>query len=153
MIRAGVKSNSVAETCAITCDVRTLPWQDEDYVARELDKILEGLDNVRYDIATTAVPSASSYETPFADAVRLATGRALGREDVRFFPGLTTGFTDSRLVRPMGVVAYGFTPSHPDSDPSKEGAHNVNESASVDDLLVMMRMFVALAWELVGPGS
>ncbi len=32
MINAGVKSNSVAESCTITCDVRTLPHQDEAYV-------------------------------------------------------------------------------------------------------------------------
>jgi acetylornithine deacetylase/succinyl-diaminopimelate desuccinylase-like protein len=153
MIRAGVKSNSIAETCRIICDVRTLPWQDETYVARELDKILEGLENARYDITTTAVPSHSPYDTPFTEYVQRATRRALGRDDVTFFPGLTTGFTDSRLVRPLGTVAFGFTPSHPDSDPSKEGAHNANESASVDDLMVMTRTFAALAWDLLGPRS
>jgi acetylornithine deacetylase/succinyl-diaminopimelate desuccinylase-like protein len=153
MIRAGVKSNSVAETCRITCDVRTLPWQDERYVARQLDTILAGLDNVRYEIATTAIPSASAYDTPLTPHVQRATCLALGRDDLRFFPGLTTGFTDSRLVRPLGTIAYGFTPSHPDSDPSKEGAHNINESASIDDLMVMTRMFAALTWGLLGPES
>jgi acetylornithine deacetylase/succinyl-diaminopimelate desuccinylase-like protein len=150
MIRAGVKSNSVAETCRITCDVRTLPWQDERYVAEQLDVILAGLDNVRYEIVTTAVPSASPYETPFTERLRRATCRALDRDDLRFFPGLTTGFTDSRLVRPLGTIAYGFTPSHPDSDPSLEGAHNVNESASIDDLMIMTRTFAALVWNLLG---
>ncbi|MDQ3548371.1 MAG: M20/M25/M40 family metallo-hydrolase, partial [Chloroflexota bacterium] len=36
MINAGVKSNSVAESCTITCDVRTLPHQDEAYVHDQL---------------------------------------------------------------------------------------------------------------------
>lgn len=153
MIRAGVKSNSVAETCRITCDVRTLPWQDERYVAEQLDTILAGLDGVRYEIVTTAVPSASTYDSPFTEAVQRATCRALGRDEIRFFSGLTTGFTDSRLVRPLGTIAYGFTPNHPNSDPSKDGAHNINESASIDDMMTQARMFTALAWDLLGPAT
>lgn len=150
MIRAGVKSNSIAETCRITCDVRTLPWQDDAYVARELDKMLDGLDNVRYEITTTAEPSASPYQTPFIERLMSATRTALDRPDISFMPGLATGFTDSRLVRPLGVLAYGFTPVHPDSDPNYAGAHNVNESIAIEDVLVMTRTFVALAWELLG---
>jgi acetylornithine deacetylase/succinyl-diaminopimelate desuccinylase-like protein len=149
MIKAGVKSNSVAETCLITCDVRTLPWQDEAYVARQLDAILEGLAGVDYEIVTTAVPSASPAADSFLKQLERATSLAVGRDDLSFCPGLTTGFTDSRLVRPLGITAYGFTPSHPASDPSLDGAHNINESASIDDLMVMTRMFVALAWDVV----
>ncbi|MGH2562294.1 MAG: M20 family metallopeptidase [Thermomicrobiales bacterium] len=149
MIKAGVKSNSVAETCLITCDVRTLPWQDEAYVARQLDKILDGIDGVAYEIIITATPSASAVDESFLDQIERATRLAVGRDDLSFCPGITTGFTDSRLVRPLGVVAYGFAPSHPDSDPSLDGAHNINESASIDDLMVMTRMFVALAWDIV----
>lgn len=145
MIRAGVKSNSVAESCTITCDVRTLPWQNEGYVARQLDQLLAGLSGVRYRIRTTAVPSASPADEWFLDQLQSATKLALGRNDVAFLPGLTTGFTDSRLVRPIGVTAYGFHPSHPDSDTSKDGAHNVNESVAIADLTTMTRMKVALA--------
>jgi acetylornithine deacetylase/succinyl-diaminopimelate desuccinylase-like protein len=154
MIKAGVKSNSVAETALVTCDVRTLPWQDEAYVARQLDQILDGLSDVTYEIITTAVPSASPYDNGFLDAMRSATEDALGVTGLRFFPGLTTGFTDSRLVRPLGIAAYGFGPSHPDSDPSLDGAHNINESASIEDLMLMTRFMVALAYRVtVGGGA
>ena len=152
MINAGVKSNSVAETALITCDVRTLPWQDEAYVARQLDQILDGLDDVTYEIITTAVPSASTWDHPFLDSLQSATGEALGRDDLEFFPGLTTGFTDSRLVRHLGIQAYGFGPSHPDSDPSLDGAHNINESASIDNLMITTRFMVALAWRVAVEG-
>jgi acetylornithine deacetylase/succinyl-diaminopimelate desuccinylase-like protein len=148
MIKAGVKSNSVAETCLITCDVRTLPWQDEAYLGRELDKVLDGLKDVRYEILTTAVPSASPYDPTFVEQIGRATRAAVDRDDLGFIPGLTIGFTDSRLVRHLGITTYGFTPAHPDSDPSLDGAHNINESASIEDLMVMLRMFVALAWEV-----
>jgi acetylornithine deacetylase/succinyl-diaminopimelate desuccinylase-like protein len=154
MIKAGVKSNSVAETALITCDVRTLPWQDEAYVARQLDQILDGLSDVSYEIITTAIPSASPYDHAFLESMRQATTDALGMDDLKFFPGLTTGFTDSRLVRPLGIAAYGFGPSHPDSDPSLDGAHNINESASIEDLMLSTRFMVALAYRVsVGEGA
>lgn len=153
MIKAGVKSNSVAETALITCDVRTLPWQDEAYVARQLDQILAGLTDVNYEIITTAIPSASPYDNAFVEAMRVATADALGIDGLKFFPGLTTGFTDSRLVRPLGIAAYGFGPSHPDSDPSLDGAHNINESASIEDLMLMTRFMVALAYRTTIGGA
>lgn len=153
MIQAGVKSNSIAETCTITCDVRTLPWQDEADVARILDKILEGVEGVRYDIIVTAESSASELDPEFAGAVQRALVQALDQEDIAIRPSLSVGFTDSRLVRPLGIPAFGFSPAHPDSDPSLDGAHNINESASLDDLMVMTRAFLALAYAISGPGD
>jgi acetylornithine deacetylase/succinyl-diaminopimelate desuccinylase-like protein len=149
MIKAGIKSNSVAESCTIICDVRTLPWQDEAYVARQLDAILEGLTGVRYEVRTTAVPSASPADACFLAHLEEATKAAVGRDDLAFIPGITTGFTDSRLVRPIGTIAYGYHPTHPHSDPSKDGAHNANESVSIDDIVTQTRMLVALGWKML----
>jgi acetylornithine deacetylase/succinyl-diaminopimelate desuccinylase-like protein len=150
MINAGVKSNSVAESCTITCDVRTLPHQDDEYVRGQLAGLLDGLDGVSFAINYTAVPSASPYDDEgemFAAQVRAATRVALGREDLAFVPGLTVGFTDSRLVRHLCPVIYGFLPSHPDADPSKGGAHNINESTDIESLILSTKMLVALAYD------
>lgn len=149
MINAGVKSNSVAESCTIICDVRSLPWQDKAYVRRQVEGIVEGLSGVRVDVIETAVSNSSPYDSPFRSAVERATSDALGRQDLEFIPGLTVGFTDSRFVRPLGNVTYGFVPSHPNDDPSLGGAHNINESVSVDSLLVATRYHVALAYHLL----
>lgn len=150
MVRAGIKSNSVAETCTITCDVRTLPHQDERYLRDQLDRLFAGLDGVSYQINYTAVPSASPYEGErFAASVREATRAALGRDDIGFLPSLTAGFTDSRLVRPVTPVVYGFLPSHPDADASKSGAHNINESTDIESLLLSTKMLLLLAWDLL----
>lgn len=150
MIDAGVKSNSVAESCTITCDVRTLPHQDEAYVRAQLQGLLGGLPGVSFIINYTAVPSASPYDgagAAFAAQVRAATAAALGREDLAFVPSLTVGFTDSRLVRDHCPIIYGFLPSHPDDDPHKGGAHNINESTSIESLILSTKMLVALAYD------
>ncbi|CAN5712498.1 M20/M25/M40 family metallo-hydrolase [soil metagenome] len=151
MINGGVKSNSVAENCLITCDVRSLPRQDSNYVQSEIEKIVDGIDGVRVEVIETSVPSASTYDHPFADHVMAAATktvkRTIGRDDIEFVPGITVGFTDSSFVRPLGNVAYGFTPGHPDSDASKSGAHNINESADIDSIVTICRFMLALAFE------
>ncbi len=151
MINGGVKSNSVAENCLITCDVRSLPHQNAGYVQSEVERILEGIDGVRVEVIETSVPSASPYDHPYLDhvmaATRRMTKRTIDRDDVEFVPGITVGFTDSSFVRPLGDIAYGFTPGHPDSDPSKSGAHNINESADIESVVTICRFMVALAWE------
>ena len=149
MIDAGVKSNSVAENCLITCDVRSLPHQSAAYVQQQVESLLAGLDGVRVEVIETAVSNASTYDSELADHVMAATRRAVGRDDIEFVPGLTVGFTDSRFVRPLGNVAYGFMPGHPESDPSKSGAHNINESIDLNTIVTITRYLVALAWDTV----
>ncbi len=149
MINAGVKSNSVAENCLITCDVRSLPHQSAAYVKQQIESLLAGLDGVRVEVIETAISNASTYDSQLADHVMAATRHAIGRDDVEFVPGLTVGFTDSRFVRPLGNVAYGFMPGHPDSDPSKSGAHNINESIDLNTIVTITRYLVALAWDTV----
>jgi acetylornithine deacetylase/succinyl-diaminopimelate desuccinylase-like protein len=153
MINGGVKSNSVAENCLITCDVRTLPHQDTNYVKREFETICAGTDGVSIQVIETSPPSESTYDHPFLDLVTTATKKtlrqAVGRDDLEFVPGICVGFTDSSFVRPLGNIAYGFLPGHPDDDPSLSGAHNINESASIESIINVTRFMVTLAWESV----
>jgi len=149
MVKAGVKSNSIAESVAVTCDIRSLPHQDTTYIQNELTRTLAGLPDVSWQLVQTAAPSASDPAHPFAGALRRATAAAIGRQDFAWGPGLTVGFTDSRLLRPLGTVIYDFLPSHPDADPSLSGVHNRNESEHIASLMVTTRMLAALAWEML----
>jgi acetylornithine deacetylase/succinyl-diaminopimelate desuccinylase-like protein len=150
MFSGGVKSNSVPAVGSLVCDVRTLPWQDEAYVRRQVDGLLAGIEGVEYELVTTAVSNASPYDTRLSEAIRSATAAASGRQDLRWLPGLTTGFTDSRLVRPLGGVVYGFGPGHPGSDLTHpSGVHGVDESSELADLLFMTKVFIALALEML----
>jgi len=150
MVCGGVKSNQIPSWCHVTCDVRTLPHQDETTVRREVESLLEGVEGVEeIGVDYTAVPSASLYDTPFAQQVKRATEIALGREDLIWVPCLTTGFTDSRWVRPLGTIVYNFSPAHPDADPDKAGAHCVDESVDIASLVTRTKMLVALAWNVL----
>jgi acetylornithine deacetylase/succinyl-diaminopimelate desuccinylase-like protein len=150
MVSGGIKSNQIPDRCCLTCDVRTLPHQDEGYVRREVERLLEGVEGVEeIEIDYTAVPSASAYDTEFAQQVKRATQLALQRDDILWLPCITTGFTDSRLARPLGTVVYNFTPAHPDADPDKAGAHCANESVDIASLVTRTKMLVALAWQVL----
>ena len=149
MITGGIKSNSVPEQIRLTCDVRTLPHQSDDYLRKELDKILEGIEGVEYEIDYMAVPNSSDFDTELMVGLKTATERALGRDDVQFVPAISNGFTDSRFTRPLGVVTYGFSGSHPDDDPMLSRAHGTNESIGIKSIVSGAKIMLHLAYDLL----
>ena len=149
MITGGIKSNSVPEQIRLTCDVRTLPHQSDDYLRKELDKILEGIEGVEYEIDYMAVPNSSDFNTELMAGLKKATERALGRDDVQFVPAISNGFTDSRFTRPLGVVTYGFSGSHPDDDPMLSRAHGTNESIGIKSIISGAKIMLHLAYDLL----
>ena len=155
MIDGGVKSNSVAENCTVVCDIRSLPWQDKEYVRGQLEGLIAGLDNISLELIETAVSNSSAYDSSFRSLVEQATRDAVGagQGELAFVPGLTVGFTDSRFVRPLGDVAYGFVPMSPGDDPSKSGAHNINESFAIESLITATKFHVALAYRMLAGGQ
>ena len=150
MIRGGIKSNSVPESIRLTCDVRTLPHQDDAYLRQELDTILSGIPGVSYEIDYMAVPNSSPFESELADGIRDATALALDRSDIQWVPAISNGFTDSRFTRPLGVTTYGFSGSHPDDDPMLSMAHGTDESVGVKSLVSGAKIMIALAYNMLG---
>ena len=148
MVGGGVKSNSVPEAISVTCDIRTLPHQDDGYVREELTRALEGIPGVDFEIDYMAVPNSSPFETDFARSIRSATALVLGRE-IEWVPGISTGFTDSRFTRPLGTVTYGFAGSHPDDDPILNNVHGTDESVGINSLISGTKIMLALAYDLL----
>ena len=149
MINGGIKSNSVPESVRLTCDVRTLPHQDEAYVRQELGKILEGIDGVEIDVDYMSIPNASEFDTEFASRIQISTARALRRDDIQWVPSLSTGFTDSRFTRNLGTTTYGMVGSHPDDDPMLSFIHGTNESVGIRSLVSGTRIMLALAYDVL----
>ena len=150
MIRGGIKSNSVPEQIRLTCDVRTLPHQDDNYLRGELDRIKEGIDGVSYEIDYMAVPNSSEFDTELTRHIQAATGMALERDDIQWVPAISTGFTDSRFTRPLNMITYGFSGSHPDDDPMLSNAHGTDESVGIASLISGAKIMFALACTICG---
>ena len=149
MISGGIKSNSVPESIKLTCDVRTLPHQSDDYLREQLDSILDGIPNTTYEIDYMAVPNSSAFETDLGRSIQRATAAALGIDDIQWVPAISTGFTDSRFLRPLGTVTYGFNGSHPDDDPMLSRAHGTDESIGISSLISGTKIMLALAIDIL----
>jgi acetylornithine deacetylase/succinyl-diaminopimelate desuccinylase-like protein len=146
MVTSGIKSNSIPALAELTCDVRTLPHQDESYVRSQLDGLLKGIEGSHLKLETWAVSNASPFDAPFVTQLKRATELALDREDVTLVPSACAGFTDSRCVRPLGAQVYGFAPLTPGSDTVRPGVHGVDEAMEIDNLVLRTKMQVALAY-------
>lgn len=149
--KAGAKSNSIPAAATLTCDVRTLPYQNEGYVKREIDKLIEGIegiDGVSYKLEVWAYSNSSPSEGWFVDQMKLATEEVLGT-GIQMVPELTIGFTDSRCVRPLGTLAYGFSPLSPKTDTTRSGVHGINESMDIENLVFRTKVQIALAYHVL----
>ena len=149
MVRGGIKSNSVPESIRLTCDVRTLPHQDDQYVRERLDEVLTDIPGVSYEIDYMARPNSSPFESPLATSLRRVTAQALKRDDIQWVPAISNGFTDSRFTRPLGTVTYGFTGSHPDDDPMLNFTHGTNESVGIKSLVSGTKIMLGLACDML----
>ena len=149
MIKGGIKSNSVPETIKLTCDVRTLPHQNESYVEQELLGILAGIPDVDFSIDYMAEPNASEFETEFVEQIKQSTGTALNLNNIQWAPGISTGFTDSRFTRQLGVDTYGLHLFHPEDNPTLLNIHGTDESEGIKSIISGAKIFVALAYDLL----
>ncbi len=149
MVRGGIKSNSVPESIRLTCDVRTLPHQDEQYVRNRLDEVLADVDGVSYEIDYMARPNSSPFESALSESIQRVTAQALQRGDIQWVPAISNGFTDSRFTRPLGTVTYGFSGSHPDDDPMLNFTHGTNESVGIKSLVSGTKIMLGLACDML----
>jgi acetylornithine deacetylase/succinyl-diaminopimelate desuccinylase-like protein len=149
MIQAGIKSNSIPETSILTCDIRTVPGQNEEYVHKQIHKILKGIRSVEYNLNYTALSNASPFNTEFAKKVMTATREATGIQDLKFIPTYTNGLTDSRFVRPLNSIVYGFAPEDPHVKERDSGVHGKDEAVKIETLNVMLRTYLALCTDLL----
>ena len=153
MISGGIKSNSVPEQIQLTCDIRTLPHQTEEYVYQELNKIIDGLDGVSYTVDYMAEPNSSEFETTLSSTILDATKKSLDRDDINLIPSISNGFTDSRFTRPLGVTTYGFSGDHPDDDPMLSQIHGTNESIGINSLISSTKIMLYTAYNLLASNS
>ena len=149
IVKGGIKSNSVPETIRLTCDVRTLPHQDEDYVRSELSNVIGDIPGIDFQIDYMAMPNSSPFESGFVDEIKKATALTLNRNDIQWVPGLATGFTDSRFTRELGIDTYGFHGFHPDDDPSLVNYHGTDESEGIRSIVTGAKTMTALAYDLL----
>lgn len=149
MLQAGVKSNAIPDEAVVVCDVRALPCQTPADAETVLGELLGDIPGLQIQL----LPTALSNETPWSaewEATLQGAMVACGEPEPVLLPTLCTGFTDARLVRPLGTPVLGFAPLPHGTDLARCGCHNIDEEFPLAAVLQRTRFLLALAWRYAG---
>lgn len=146
-----LKTNVIPDCIDIGVDVRTLPGEGHDEVDAHLRAALGDLyDRVEVQVVMNDVATTSRTDTPLWDALTRSINKPF--PTARPTPQLGVGFTDSRIYREMGAVAYGAGLFSPDLDPSDFGRrfHGHDERIDVESLRLTTELWLDVARDLLG---
>ena len=146
-----MKTNVIPGTVELTVDIRTLPGETDDDVRAHLRAALGDLaDEVEVEPVITYAASISQTTTPLWDSLQRAVSKPF--PNARLLPQLITGFTDARIYRQMGAVAYGAGLFSPTVDGAEFGRrfHGNDERIDVESLGLTAQLWVDVATDLLG---
>jgi acetylornithine deacetylase/succinyl-diaminopimelate desuccinylase-like protein len=128
--RAGVKHNVIPAAAEATIDCRLVPGADARAFIDELRGVIEDPE-IRIETVLESSTPPSPIETELMDVIEGVVREHV--EEAVVLPGISAGFTDSRVFRRRGVTAYGFIPIL--LEPREAATiHGHNERLSIDNL-------------------
>ena len=147
----GMKTNVIPDSVDLEVDIRTLPGDGPDEVNDHLKAALGDLwDKVDVEVIMNDPASISRTDNALWEALERSV--AVEFPSARLNPGMTVGFTDARIYRQMGAVAYGaglFSPDLEAGDFSRR-FHGHNERIDVESLRLTTNLWLNVARDLLG---
>jgi acetylornithine deacetylase/succinyl-diaminopimelate desuccinylase-like protein len=152
LVDGGVmKANVIPDEVHLEVDVRTLPGDGPDEVAAHLECALGDLAaHVEVETILDDPASMSRTDTPLWDSIQRAVSVPFPK--ARLTPQFVVGFTDARIYRELGAVAYGAGLFSPTLDAAEYGArfHGNNERVDVESLALTTRFWHDVVTDLLG---
>ena len=145
-----MKTNVIPDQIEINVDIRTLPGEGPNEVQAHLDAALGDLaDQVDVEIIMNDPASISQTDTPLWDTLQRAVANPF--PGARIDPQLIVGFTDARVYRNMGAVAYGAGLFSPDLAAGEFGSrfHGNDERIDVESLALTTQLWIDVARDLL----
>jgi acetylornithine deacetylase/succinyl-diaminopimelate desuccinylase-like protein len=105
---------------------------------------------VEVDVMMDDRSSTSRTDTPLWDSLQRAIGRPF--PTARLTPQMTVGFTDARVFREMGAVAYGaglFSPELGAGDYARR-FHGNDERIDLESLRLTTQLWLDVTRDLLG---
>ncbi len=146
-----MKTNVIPDCVDIGVDVRTLPGEGADDVDAHLRAALGDLyERVEVQVVMNDAASISRTDTRLWDSLSRSIAKPF--PTARPTPQLIVGFTDSRIYRQMGAVAYGAGLFSPDLDPGDFGRrfHGHDERVDVESLRLTTNLWLDVVRDLHG---
>jgi acetylornithine deacetylase/succinyl-diaminopimelate desuccinylase-like protein len=141
ILRAGEKTNVIPSVAEAQVDCRILPGETPETLRGQLEAVLAECPGVEIELGMSGQPTESPVDTDLAGAIRRSIARHA--PEARTIPYLVPGATDSRFLRPRGVVAYGFCPLLPGED--VRSIHGNDERVGVRSIEFGLRVL----WDVV----
>ncbi|MEM7341202.1 MAG: M20/M25/M40 family metallo-hydrolase [Actinomycetota bacterium] len=146
-----MKTNVIPDTVDLEVDIRTLPGEGSEDVTAHLRAALGDLaDEVEITVLMNDPASISRTDNPLWDSLLRAVSKPFA--GARLTPQMTVGFTDARVYRNMGAVAYGAGLFSPQLDAGDFASrfHGHNERIDVESLTLTTNLWVDVARDLLG---
>ena len=146
-----MKTNVIPDCVDIGVDVRTLPGEGHDDVTAHLRAALGDLyDKVDIDVITDDPASMSRVDSPLWDSLERSLAKPF--PTARPTPQLVVGFTDARIYRNMGSVAYGAGLFSPEVEPADFGRrfHGNDERIDVESLRLTTNLWLDVVRDMLG---
>ena len=151
VIEGRMKTNTIPSAIDIGVDIRTLPGEDADDVEAHLVEALGSLaGEVEVEIIINDPASISRIDNPMWDALQRSVNRPFPA--ARLSPQLVVGFTDARILRRMGSVAYGAGLFSPDVEAGEFASrfHGNDERIDVESLRLTTQFWLDVVTDLMG---
>lgn len=148
MIQGGSKTNIVPDSCECDIDIRTLPGQNADYVMGEIHSLV----GPEMELALTEYrePTFTSSQLAPYRLVQQLTEELAGPRAV-CLPVISTGSTDSKYLRSLGIPACGIGHMDAEYDPAISlTMHGRNERTDVKSLRLKTDFLTELARRYLG---
>ena len=131
MLQGAPQTNIIPTVAEARVDIRLLPGQDPAAFLAQIRKVIEEPGVTVETIGPYVPASASPVESDVMRAIDRA--RARHHPDAVLAPTILTGWTESALMRPLGVQAYGFEP-YVLEESEQNRAHGNDERISLDNI-------------------
>ncbi len=145
-----MKTNTIPDQISLDVDIRTLPGEDDAEVQAHLERALGDLVNdVQIEILMNDMATISPANTPLWDSLQKAINRPF--PTARLTPQMSVGFTDCRIFRELGSIAYGAGLLSPTLDAADFGArfHGNDERIDIESLRLSTQLWIDVARDLL----
>ena len=146
-----MKTNVIPDQLDINVDIRTLPGESTAEVQAHLDEALGDLaGQVDVEIIMNDPASISQMDNPIWDTIQKAVNQPF--PSARLSPQLIVGFTDARVYRNLGSVAYGaglFSPDLKASD-FQTRFHGHDERIDLESLSLTTQFWLDVCHDFLG---
>ena len=146
---AGMKHNVIPGRAEATIDCRLLPGVDPDAFEAELAQVIDD-PKVRLERVFAGASDTSPHDTELFATIESVVRELV--EDAVVTPGVTAGFTDSRVFRNEGVVAYGFSGGLTPPNLART-VHGHNERMTLDSFRLSCQMIYEVTRRMCGAGG